>query len=139
MRNIGMIVIGLFISISALTVPTIASAGVILSQDFKSGLSAKEKIEYYGTPSSFGVHDGYLGHNSTYSNYEDSLYIADLDLTAYRNVVVSYDIVSKVEDRYDQLRTLIGGPGANGRFESAYGAEVVFTGSGAVVPARNPE
>lgn len=125
MRNIQMIMIAIATSPSALIVPSIASAGVILSQDFKSGLSTQERIAYYGALSNFGVHDGYLGHSSTYSNYEDSLYIADLDLTNYRNVMISYDLVTKVEDRYDVFRTEIGGTNSQGRFESAYNVDAV--------------
>ncbi len=127
MRNTQMTLIAIVASTFALIVPTIASAGVILSQDFKSGLSARERIVQYGTPSSFGIHDGYLGHDGSYSNLEESLYIADLDLTSYRNVVVSYDLVSKVEDTYDIFRTVVGRSNAAGQFETTYGAETVFT------------
>lgn len=125
MRSIRIATAAFVITVSTIALVNHASAAVILSQDFKSGLSGKEKVVSYGAASSFGVHDGFLGHSSHYANYEDSLYIADLDLTNYRNVMISYDLVTQVEDRYDVFRTEIGATNAAGRFQSAYSVDAV--------------
>lgn len=95
-------------ALSSLALPHSAQAATILSQDFKNGLSAKESLSSNISGGSWGLHDGYIGHNANYSSNERSLYIADLGLMAYTGISLSFYLKEYTERYYDYVTWFTG-------------------------------
>jgi hypothetical protein len=90
-----------------------AKAAVLFSNDFSVGIGPNEIISS-STGSSFGVGNGFLGHqSSSYLNEESDYYsITGLNLSAYTNIEFSFDY-SVDTTLYSDRLVVVSGPDYN--------------------------
>lgn len=78
-----------------------AQADILFSQDFSGGLSAGESVS-----GNFVVHDGVVGHQSTYSDNEYSYYQLSVDLTGATSAFLTFDYEASMESHFDRFNVL---------------------------------
>lgn len=78
-----------------------AQAALIFSQNFDTALTTNESVGGL-----FGLHNGTVGHNGGYSNYEYSWYDLSLDLTNVTDAWLYFDYAINIESYYDRFNVL---------------------------------